>query len=56
VQRLPTRPTVDLDAAGHLPASEANSVLGKVQRILEAFGPEDESLSLSELARRSSLA
>lgn len=34
----------------------ANSVLGKVQRILEAFGPDDEHLSLTELARRSGVA
>ncbi|WP_329060384.1 IclR family transcriptional regulator domain-containing protein [Amycolatopsis sp. NBC_01480] len=34
----------------------ANSVLGKVQLILEAFGPEDEHLSLTELARRSGVA
>ncbi|NKQ51720.1 IclR family transcriptional regulator [Amycolatopsis sp. K13G38] len=37
-------------------AGDANSVLGKVQRILEAFGPDDEHLSLSELARRSGVA
>ncbi|MET8999195.1 IclR family transcriptional regulator [Amycolatopsis sp. Hca4] len=35
---------------------EANSVLGKVQLILEAFGPDDEHLSLTELARRSGVA
>ncbi len=35
---------------------DANSVLGKVRRILEAFGPDDETLSLSELSRRSGLA
>ena len=33
-----------------------NSVLGKVQHILEAFGPDDEYLSLSEIARRSGVA
>jgi DNA-binding IclR family transcriptional regulator len=33
-----------------------NSVLGKVQLILEAFGPDDEHLSLTELARRSGVA
>ena len=35
---------------------DSNSVLGKVQRILEAFGPDDETLSLSELSRRTGLA
>jgi DNA-binding IclR family transcriptional regulator len=38
-------------AAGH-----ANSVLGKVQLILEAFGPDDEHLSLTEITRRSGVA
>lgn len=38
------------------PDAEANSVLGKVQLILESFGPDDEHLSLSELARRSGVA
>lgn len=38
------------------PDTEANSVLGKVQLILESFGPDDEHLSLSELARRSGVA
>ncbi|WP_037362347.1 IclR family transcriptional regulator [Amycolatopsis orientalis] len=33
-----------------------NSVLGKVQLILEAFGPDDEHLSLTELSRRSGVA
>jgi DNA-binding IclR family transcriptional regulator len=33
-----------------------NSVLGKVQLILEAFGPDDEHLSLTEIARRSGVA
>lgn len=36
--------------------ADSNSVLGKVQRILEAFGLDDETLSLSELARRTGLA
>jgi len=35
---------------------DANSVLGKVRRILEAFGPEDEHLSLTEITRRSGVA
>lgn len=51
--------TIDLapaDATGAVEVSDTNSVLGKVQRILEAFGPDDETLSLSELARRTSLA
>jgi DNA-binding IclR family transcriptional regulator len=42
-----------------MPASDsmtANSVLGKVQLIVEAFGPDDEHLSLTELARRSGVA
>lgn len=34
----------------------ANSVLGKVQLILEAFGPDDEHLSLTEITRRSGVA
>ncbi|KAA9166425.1 IclR family transcriptional regulator [Amycolatopsis acidicola] len=38
------------------PDADANSVLGKVQRILEAFGPDEEHLSLSELSRRSGVA
>ncbi|MFF4625133.1 IclR family transcriptional regulator [Nonomuraea jabiensis] len=33
-----------------------NSVLGKVRLILEAFGPDDESLGLSEIVRRSGVA
>lgn len=40
--------------AGYL--EQQNSVLGKVQFILEAFGPDDEHLSLSEIARRSGVA
>jgi DNA-binding IclR family transcriptional regulator len=31
----------------------ANSVLGKVRLILEAFGPDDEHISLTEITRRS---
>ncbi|MFD1540753.1 IclR family transcriptional regulator [Nonomuraea guangzhouensis] len=40
------------------PESEgaANSVLGKVRLILEAFGPDDESLGLSEIVRRTGVA
>jgi DNA-binding IclR family transcriptional regulator len=38
------------------PEVEAKSVLAKVQRILEAFGPDDEHLSLTEIARRTGLA
>ena len=34
----------------------ANSVLRKVQLILETFGPDDEHLSLTEIARRSGVA
>jgi DNA-binding IclR family transcriptional regulator len=49
------------DASGPSPLIEAdkdamNSVLGKVQLILGAFGHDDESLSLSEIARRSGVA
>jgi DNA-binding IclR family transcriptional regulator len=33
-----------------------NSVLGKVQLILRVFGPDEESLSLSEISRRSGVA
>lgn len=36
--------------------SGANSVLGKVQLILESFGPDDEHLSLTEITRRSGVA
>ncbi|MGW2345962.1 IclR family transcriptional regulator [Streptomyces sp. NPDC001661] len=35
---------------------EAGSVLGKAQAILESFAPDDQHLSLSEIARRSGLA
>lgn len=38
------------------PALDSNSVLGKVRLILEVFGLDDETLSLSELARRTGLA
>jgi DNA-binding IclR family transcriptional regulator len=38
------------------PDAAAKSVLAKVQRILEAFGPDDEHLSLTEIARRTGLA
>jgi DNA-binding IclR family transcriptional regulator len=38
------------------PEVAAKSVLAKVQRILEAFGPDDEHLSLTEIARRTGLA
>ncbi|MFC5994364.1 IclR family transcriptional regulator [Pseudonocardia hispaniensis] len=40
----------------HRAVVDANSVLGKVQLILEAFGPDDEHLSLTEIARRSGVA
>lgn len=36
--------------------STATSVLDKVQRILEAFGPDDEHLGLTEITRRSGVA
>lgn len=36
--------------------SDSNSVLGKVRRILEAFSLDDDTVSLSELARRTHLA
>jgi DNA-binding IclR family transcriptional regulator len=36
--------------------ADANSVLGKVQRILEVFGPDEENLSLTEIARRTGVA
>lgn len=36
--------------------THTSSVLHKVQLILEAFGPEDEHLSLTELSRRSGVA
>jgi DNA-binding IclR family transcriptional regulator len=42
-------PPAALDKAN---ISDLNSVLAKVHRILLAFGPGDDSLSLSELARR----
>jgi DNA-binding IclR family transcriptional regulator len=45
-----------MQATGIDNAERANSVLGKVQLILEAFGPDDEHLSLSEIARRSGVA
>ncbi|WP_160165856.1 IclR family transcriptional regulator [Actinoplanes sp. OR16] len=35
---------------------DSNSVLGKVRLILEVFGLDDETLSLSEMARRTGLA
>ncbi|MGW8378320.1 IclR family transcriptional regulator [Streptomyces sp. ODS28] len=35
---------------------DAGSVLNKVQALLESFAPDDEHLSLSEIARRSGLA
>jgi len=40
----------------HKTDSGANSVLGKVQLILEAFGPDDEHLGLTEITRRSGVA
>jgi DNA-binding IclR family transcriptional regulator len=43
-------------AGGCADRDAMNSVLGKVQLILGAFGPDDESLSLSEIARRSGVA
>lgn len=42
--------------AGAVNKDAMNSVLGKVQLILDAFSPEDESLSLSEISRRSGVA
>ncbi|MFW3171582.1 IclR family transcriptional regulator [Geodermatophilus sp. CPCC 206100] len=51
------RPPGDPDASGRaLEPGDTNSVLSKVQRILEAFGPDDETLSLSEVSRRTALA
>jgi DNA-binding IclR family transcriptional regulator len=41
---------------GTAETGNANSVLGKVQLILEAFGPDDDHLSLTELSRRSGVA
>ncbi|GAA0514921.1 IclR family transcriptional regulator [Paractinoplanes deccanensis] len=41
---------------GPYAAADTNSVLGKVRLILEMFGLDDETLSLSELARRTGLA
>jgi DNA-binding IclR family transcriptional regulator len=38
------------------PVDTSSSVLRKTQLILEAFGPDDASLSLSELARRTGVA
>jgi DNA-binding IclR family transcriptional regulator len=43
-------------AEGLADRASANSVLGKVQLILEAFGPDDEHLSLTEITRRSGVA
>jgi DNA-binding IclR family transcriptional regulator len=40
-------------AEGLADRTSANSVLGKVRLILEAFGPDDEHLSLTEITRRS---
>ncbi|MBW8485864.1 IclR family transcriptional regulator [Actinomadura parmotrematis] len=44
-------------ALAAVPGGEADtdSVLGKVRLILEAFGPDDEALSLAELVRRTGL-
>ncbi|MCO1657309.1 IclR family transcriptional regulator [Pseudonocardia humida] len=41
---------------GEASAPGANSVLGKVRLILEAFGPDDEHLSLTEITHRSGVA
>jgi DNA-binding IclR family transcriptional regulator len=41
---------------GDRAAPAANSVLGKVRLILDAFGPDDEHLSLTEITRRSGVA
>ncbi|MEW1845386.1 IclR family transcriptional regulator [Nonomuraea angiospora] len=49
VKPLAIVPSPEHDAA-------ANSVLGKVRLILEAFGPDDESLGLSEIVRRTGVA
>ncbi|QUH02034.1 IclR family transcriptional regulator [Saccharopolyspora erythraea] len=46
----------DLEERAVRPDAGANSVLGKVQLILDAFGPDDEHLSLTELSRRSGVA
>lgn len=48
--------TVQHDGRPPLVDSGANSVLGKVQLILEAFGPDDEHLSLTEITRRCGVA
>lgn len=37
-------------------APDSGSVLGKVQMIIEAFGPDEVHLSLAEIARRTGLA
>jgi DNA-binding IclR family transcriptional regulator len=52
----PGRMQRELEDRAAPPDGGANSVLGKVQLILEAFGPDDENLSLTELSRRSGVA
>ncbi|MSY95581.1 MAG: helix-turn-helix domain-containing protein, partial [Actinobacteria bacterium] len=37
-------------------ADASNSVIGKVRLIIDAFGPDDDSLSLSELSRRTGIS
>jgi DNA-binding IclR family transcriptional regulator len=56
-------PDFDAQLIGRTAATDAdddldlkNSVLGKVQLILEAFGPDDDGLSLSEISRRAGVA
>ena len=50
--RLAETPEGDADA----PFDSANSVIGKVRLIIDAFGPDDDSLSLSELSRRTGIS
>ncbi|ROO60594.1 IclR family transcriptional regulator [Micromonospora sp. Llam0] len=56
MEALPTATATGFLFESESAAPDNNSVLRKVQRILEAFGFEDETLSLSGLARRTGLA
>ena len=50
--RLAETPEGDQDAL----CDAANSVIGMVRLIIDAFGPDDGSLSLSELSRRTGIS
>jgi DNA-binding IclR family transcriptional regulator len=51
-----TRAPSEAPAAGLPDAAMMNSVLGKARLILEAFGSDDDALSLTDLVRRTGLA